>query len=52
MNAYLAAMVAARADGFYVPELECGWHRSCWDVSSSHCTAENAVLAHLFDFGY
>lgn len=52
MNAYLAALVQAKAEGHYVPELECGWYRATWAVSAAHCTPNNAVLAYLFDFGY
>jgi hypothetical protein len=52
MNAYLKAMVAARAAGFYIPELECGWRRTAWDAGSHNVTPDNAVLAELFDWGY
>jgi hypothetical protein len=52
MNAYVQAMVHARAAGFYIPELECGWHRTAWDVFSSNVTPDNAVLAYHFDMGY
>lgn len=52
MNAYLVAMIRAKAGGFHVPELECGWHRSSWCCGSHNCTPDNAVLAFLFDFGY
>lgn len=52
MNAYQRALIEARARGFYVPELECGWHRTAWDCGAHGCTPEAAVLAYHFDYGY